>query len=254
MNHNWNNRLLNLHLQNLNHLLNTFDDTTHIIEQHLLNSYPQQQSLRRNINNINNSFSNNRQSNRTFSNPFNVRNNNNLHDNNNMNNNLNTTNNNNSSINNDDLTYVLRFDTLFPPTIPSITRRTTTMNNGTNHHTIGYLNESTSEDISSLLQIFDLLDVEKYELIQNPINDVCPITRDRFYPTQNVMMISSCKHIFNKSSLNIWLSNHNNCPYCRSPILNDNEQTNNTSNDNNDISDNNAADIDVNISNNESSV
>ena len=64
----------------------------------------------------------------------------------------------------------------------------------------------------------DLLDVQEYQFIDNPLNDICPIAREAFSPTQNVMMIARCKHIFFKSFLETWILNHNTCPSCRSHI------------------------------------
>lgn len=71
-----------------------------------------------------------------------------------------------------------------------------------------------------------LFNVSEFSLIQEPVNDICPITRERFYDNQNVMVIKTCKHIFNTSSLNIWLRNHNTCPSCRQIITNTNPNTN----------------------------
>lgn len=67
-----------------------------------------------------------------------------------------------------------------------------------------------------------LFDVSEFRLIQEPVNDICPITRERFYDNQNVMMIKTCKHVFNTSSLNIWLRNHNTCPSCRRTLTDTN--------------------------------
>ena len=57
------------------------------------------------------------------------------------------------------------------------------------------------------------------DLIEHPINDICPITRERFdSTTEHILMIKNCKHIFNKSALNIWLDNNSTCPYCRCQV------------------------------------
>lgn len=66
---------------------------------------------------------------------------------------------------------------------------------------------------------YHLFEISHFDLIQNPINDVCPITRERFDSTTEVtLMIKKCKHIFNKSALNIWLEHNNTCPCCRREI------------------------------------
>ena len=64
-----------------------------------------------------------------------------------------------------------------------------------------------------------IYDVKEFGLIENPVNDICPITRDRFFMNQNVYMTQRCRHIFNKSALTIWLEQHNTCPYCRHNIF-----------------------------------
>lgn len=64
-----------------------------------------------------------------------------------------------------------------------------------------------------------LYEVAQYDLIEHPINDICPITRERFdSTTEHILMIKNCKHIFNKSALNTWLEHNSTCPYCRCQI------------------------------------
>lgn len=64
-----------------------------------------------------------------------------------------------------------------------------------------------------------LYEVAQYDLIEHPINDICPITRERFdSTTEHILMIKNCKHIFNKSALNTWLERNSTCPYCRCQI------------------------------------
>ena len=64
-----------------------------------------------------------------------------------------------------------------------------------------------------------LFDVSHYSLIENPINDTCPISHEIFTPHQNVFTICECKHIFSKPQLEHWLINNNTCPSCRHNIL-----------------------------------
>ena len=64
----------------------------------------------------------------------------------------------------------------------------------------------------------EIYDFHQYNDIPNPINATCPITREAFYQNQNVLMIRTCRHIFNKDALMIWLRNHNTCPLCRNTI------------------------------------
>lgn len=64
----------------------------------------------------------------------------------------------------------------------------------------------------------DLLLYDEFRLIENPINEICPITRESFFQNQTVSMIKICRHIFNKDALQIWLSNNHTCPTCRANI------------------------------------
>lgn len=108
------------------------------------------------------------------------------------------------------ISYLFRFDTLFPNSI----------NN--NNRDISYNIVTIDDNNTELLDIsndnIDIFNIINYRNIANPINDICPITRDRFYTNQNVYMIKNCKHIFNKSALNIWINNNNTCPTCRTNI------------------------------------
>lgn len=121
--------------------------------------------------------------------------------------------------------FVLRFDTIIPFLFDNMINNTTTRQDIS--YNIGYINEENKHDISNISYNNELLDINKYEFIENPTNDICPITRERFNNNQNVMMITSCKHIFNKSSLNIWISNNNTCPTCRCEIKQNNIPRNN---------------------------
>jgi hypothetical protein len=56
---------------------------------------------------------------------------------------------------------------------------------------------------------------EQFQNIERPLNAVCSITQDTFEPTQRVLRIRHCGHIFSPDSLMEWLRNHNTCPTCR---------------------------------------
>lgn len=80
-------------------------------------------------------------------------------------------------------------------------------------------NSSNNADISQNTNHYHLYEIRHFDLIENPINDICPITRERFDSTsEHIFMINNCKHIFNKSALKIWLEQHNTCPCCRGEI------------------------------------
>ena len=98
-------------------------------------------------------------------------------------------------------------------------QNTNVRNNITNNRDISYNIKDISSSNIDLLDIsdtnIDIFNILNYENIENPINDICPITRDRFHSIQNVLMIRKCKHIFNKSALTRWTENNNTCPTCR---------------------------------------
>ena len=176
-----NNNLISRHLHNLARLSYIFEDTTRMLENH----------LERN---------NNQSRNRRFQ----------------FNNNLNTDTNNLN-----DPTVLFRFDTLIPNLFDNLNNLNQTTDNSFSILVIDENNRDIINDNSNNYDIssnYDILDIEKYEYITEPINDICPITRERFHNEQNVLMIRTCKHIFNKSSLNRWLTNHNTCPNCRTVI------------------------------------
>jgi hypothetical protein len=115
--------------------------------------------------------------------------------------------------------YVIRFETLLPLILDSFNvDNNTNMYNNINDisYNIGRIPQSQSQIDISMIETHDLLDIEHYSTVQQQsMNDICPITRERFFDNQTVMMICRCKHVFNKSSLNIWLRNNNTCPTCR---------------------------------------
>ena len=92
-------------------------------------------------------------------------------------------------------------------------------NNGNNSFNILTINRDNSNVLlNTTPPVNEIYDITEYELIQNPTNDICPITRDSFYNNQNVYMICKCKHIFNKTALNMWLEQNDICPYCRTSV------------------------------------
>lgn len=84
------------------------------------------------------------------------------------------------------------------------------------------INDTSSnvDDLSHNSNHYHLYEITHFDLIENPINDVCPITRERFdSTTEHILMIKNCRHIFNKSALKIWLEQNNTCPCCRGIIM-----------------------------------
>lgn len=216
--------ILSRQLENINRTLSIVENSNVLISQ-MMNNMNSENSSRRRSTYRYNRHHNNMNTQMPIGNLFN-------------NNDMNTTNtftnvgHNNDNNNDNTQTYVLRFDTLIPSLANMISNIRDPGDVSYNYRIYNYENNDVSLD--EIVNDYDLINVKYFELIENPINDICPITRDRFYNTQNVMMISSCKHIFNKSSLNIWIQNNNTCPSCRSTICNRNnvDLSNNNTNNN----------------------
>lgn len=213
------NNILQTHLNNINILASSIQNSQELITR------MQRETI----------INNNRTSNITntiFDNIFNddintpttrtQRRNSNL-DNNGANNGANNeTNNENNTTNREvgnDFTYYFTFDTLG-----------SSASNITNLYTSGGISFETlvitednknimNHDVSQNTTRYHLYEIRNFDLIENPINDLCPITRDRFdSTTENVLMIKNCKHIFNKSALNMWLEENRTCPCCRGRV------------------------------------
>ena len=230
-------QIINQHFENINILSKIIENSQRLIENNQnFNTNRRYNNINRNYNNTNRNYNNtnrnynntNRRYNNTNRNYYsNTIFNPNNSDNSNNRNNLNNTNNPNSFFNlnnrnndrnNDRNTYVIRFDAL----IPNLFNENTTQDNSYNIKHINIDNSNilqNTEDISN--ENIHLFDIEQFQYINDPINDICPITRERFIQEQNVIMINKCKHTFNKSSLNLWLSRNTTCPCCRVNILSD---------------------------------
>ena len=85
---------------------------------------------------------------------------------------------------------------------------------------------------------YHIICFDNYRDIENPLNDICPITRERFYQNCRVYQIRGCKHIYNPGALQRWIDlNHTVCPYCRHNILMNVENDNTSTTDNDTIVD-----------------
>lgn len=98
--------------------------------------------------------------------------------------------------------------------IPTLTNLT---QSPINRNTVLNLNEIDQTTITCL-----------YETIDNPINTECAISRDVFTPSDEVIMINHCRHIFKPASLRLWLSIHSVCPICRHNLRDDLTEQNTT--------------------------
>ena len=80
-------------------------------------------------------------------------------------------------------------------------------------------NEMTSVIVRpSSQQIKDATSVFLFKDVKEPISHVCPIDKDAFLETDEVMIINHCKHVFRKTNLEKWFEENVTCPLCRYDI------------------------------------
>ena len=72
-----------------------------------------------------------------------------------------------------------------------------------------------------------------YSEIENPINEACPISQKDFSNNDIVLVINTCKHIFEPTSIMKWFTRRGECPLCRRTIIHrrENETENETENE-----------------------
>ena len=104
-------------------------------------------------------------------------------------------------------TYVVPFDSLLPHINP--TRES---------FDISYTTQTIDASNTPILPNTSIVHFQEYRMISEPLNEMCPITRESFFLNQQVSMIRTCKHIFNKEALRIWLQSNRTCPTCRASI------------------------------------
>ena len=59
--------------------------------------------------------------------------------------------------------------------------------------------------------------------IKNQPQD-CVICRETFQPSQSVVQLPSCGHVFHDTCALVWLKKHNTCPYCRLELPTDDKE------------------------------
>jgi hypothetical protein len=135
--------------------------------------------------------------------------------------------------------------TIYNESIPSRTSGSSSYNLNTllNSVMLSYMNTNhTNTHLDSANRILSPSQIEIsvirsiFSNISNPINIECPIRLEEFSPTDSVVQIINCGHIFNTRELNTWLLTNNRCPVCRCHILrntpNNNSIVRDTSNNN----------------------
>ena len=58
----------------------------------------------------------------------------------------------------------------------------------------------------------------------------CPISLEDFCVGESICRINTCGHIFKRNALYIWFNNHSSCPVCRTNVLSEHINNNNTIN------------------------
>jgi hypothetical protein len=81
--------------------------------------------------------------------------------------------------------------------------------------------------------------LDNYE-INNAVTDItyssdesetrCPISLEDFCVGESICRINTCGHIFKRNALYIWFNNHSSCPVCRTNVLSEHINNNNTIN------------------------
>ena len=80
--------------------------------------------------------------------------------------------------------------------------------------------DETQDETDTYIQqlIEDNVQKIRFGDIENPVNTMCPITREEFVPDDEVGIINHCNHIFNYNAVVSWLSQNFVCPLCRHDI------------------------------------
>lgn len=151
---------------------------------------------------------------------FNFGNTSNANTNTNNNTNVNTTNETSPSTSNNP-GIVLNFERVFPfGETPNVTTTGTTFQTPFGPSFGGNLFENVPV-FPSPEQIENSTTTMHFQDISNPMNTTCPITMETFSPSQIVVKINHCGHIFNQTHLHSWFRTHVRCPVCRHDVRDD---------------------------------
>lgn len=69
-------------------------------------------------------------------------------------------------------------------------------------------------------QIAQSTHIVQYGTINNPLNEACPISLERFRNEDLITQINHCGHLFNSEEVIEWFQNNVRCPVCRYDIRN----------------------------------
>jgi len=77
----------------------------------------------------------------------------------------------------------------------------------------------------SFIQIINSTRTIRFEQIENPPNERCPISQEDFNIEDTVTQITHCNHVFNCASLLTWFEQNVRCPVCRFDIRDEPNET-----------------------------
>jgi hypothetical protein len=76
--------------------------------------------------------------------------------------------------------------------------------------------------VPTLQEISNSTRIVRYDTINEPLNESCPISLESFRSDEYVTQINFCGHIFKSDQLNNWFHTNVRCPVCRYDIRNTN--------------------------------
>ena len=121
--------------------------------------------------------------------------------------------------------------TFFSPSrTPSVTRNPSTNTTTSTASRRNTTNVNTGSSLSTRPSMQDINHATRetsFSSITNPINNICPISREAFTDDEIVMQIIPCGHIFSRDNLRVWFLSSVHCPMCRYDIRNYRNRRNN---------------------------
>jgi hypothetical protein len=92
------------------------------------------------------------------------------------------------------------------------------------------LSSTRTNSVPTTAQIDNATRLVRYENIETPVTDTCPICLEQFQNSDVVRQIIHCGHIFNQQHFNRWFERDSRCPVCRYDIRNTDTDTDNNGN------------------------
>ena len=80
------------------------------------------------------------------------------------------------------------------------------------------INEQASEDKDVSTNSYLFVECE-YSNLMVPSSKICQMTRTYFVPTDKVIRVRECGHLFKKEPFLEWIKIHTNCPSCTAKVV-----------------------------------